>query len=249
MKIKICAAIIAAAIAAAPIQAAETDAVKALDEVNRLAAAVNNFSAKLEIHEKQGSEDVAASSSIVISKQLGWKMEDNAPGREHVVYNDFKVSYDYYPKANRAIKTTADTPMAREAFRKPADAINILPSLDKSTLKLIGTENLNGESVYAFEGTTTTKFIEAGEPVTRKIKAWVSTVDGLPRKIVEDTGEAVGTTIYYDVKTNIDLKPSDFQFTPPKDVEIVDLNKLAAQKQQQQSTTPDVDTTASEGTK
>ncbi|MCX7020470.1 MAG: hypothetical protein WCK47_00110 [bacterium] len=243
MKIKICTLVFTAALAVSYVNAAETDALKALDEINQLVAKVNSFSAQLEFQEKQKNEDAAASSSIVISKELGWKMEDSTPGREHIVYNDFKVSYDYFPKAKRVIKTTADTPMAREAFRKPADAFNILPALDTATLKFKGTEKLEGETVYMFEGTTTTKFIPAGEPVVRNIKAWVSTVDGLPRKIVEDAGESVGTTVYHDVKTNIALKPSDFQFSPPRDVEVIDVNKLGAKDEP--NSRYDMDTTAS----
>ena len=205
-----------------------------LQQIARLNDTVKGFRAVMEVHDRQGKEERVATSTITVSREYGWKVEDNSTTSGHVVINDFKTSFEYYPREKKAYKMTADLPELIEGFRKPAAEMNSLAILDPKTLKLVGQETFEDEPVYHVEGTTTTQFMMGGKPVTRKVEARVSRRDGLPRKTVEYTEFTVGTTVYRDLELNPSLKAEDFAFTPPKGVEVIDLNAEMRKQQQNQ---------------
>jgi outer membrane lipoprotein-sorting protein len=200
------------------------DLAKVIDDITSMNQTIKDFSALVTIIDKRGDEELVASSTLSVSKQYGWKIEDRSSDREHVIINDFETSYEFFPRDKKVIKYRAETPEMVAEFRKPAREINPLTVLDRKTLKLVGTEEFEGEMVYHFEGTTTTQFLAKGKPVTRKISAWISATDGLPRKTIESVGESVGTTKYSKVRVNLGLEAKTFQFSPPDDVEVVDVN-------------------------
>lgn len=203
---------------------AQQDAQKALQQVKDAVQNVKSYQALLEVRDQQGKDEMVASSTLTVSREHGWRIEESGSGGKHYVVNDFTTSYEYFPNEKKAIKFVAENAETKEGFRKPANEMNPLVVLDQSSIKLIGEENLDGEPVFHFEGTTSTQFMAQGKPVTRRIEAWVSTKDGLPRKTIEHSEDTIGTTVYKNVKTNIDLKPEFFRFTAPAGVEVLDMN-------------------------
>ncbi len=209
---------------------------EALEKVNSLAAKVEGFRADLQIADTGAGVDGVSTSTIAVSKEHGFKTNLHANGVECQIITDFTTGYQYYPERQQAMKMTADRPEIRELFRKPATDMNPLVLLDQNSLKFKGEETLAGETVYRFEGTTTTQFLAQGEAVRRTMEAWVSTTDGLPRKTIETVGGNKATTIYSNVEVNPSFKAADFQFTPGHDVQVIDANeeikKSTGQRQQ-----------------
>lgn len=193
-------------------------------ELLALNAKVKAFSASLEIREDRGFNESVATSSLLVSRDHGWRLEGGSPGAEHTVVNDFKVSHDYYPWDKTVFKATATGPEMQRLFRRPADELNPLLLLDPSSLRLLGEGEFEGEPVAKFEGTTSTVLLSGGPPATRHMEAWISTRDGLPRKTVEGTGETTATTIYRNVRVNPPVTAKDFQFEPPPGVKVIDVN-------------------------
>lgn len=188
-------------------------------------AGVAAFSADIEVRENHGrADDVVATSSLLVSRKEGWRLEGGPAGSERIVVNNYAVSYDYYPWDKTAIKMSANSPEVRALFRKPADEINPVAMLDTATLVLNGEETLDGEAVYHFSGTTITQLLKYVEPSERRIEAWVSKDDGLPRKTVEYTPQSTATTFYRNVTVNPDVPKTAFEFTPPKDVKVIDVD-------------------------
>jgi outer membrane lipoprotein-sorting protein len=224
VKLALRAAVAAVLAIAGQVAFAQQDPQKALQQVQNAVQNVKSYQALLEVRDQQGKDEMVASSTLTVSREHGWRIEENSSEGNHYVVNDFTTSYEYFPNHKKAIKFVAENAETREGFRKPANEMNPLVVLDQSSVKLIGEENLDGEPVFHFEGTTSTQFMAQGKPVTRKIEAWVSTKDGLPRKTIEHSENTVGTTVYKNVKTNIEVKPEMFKFTPPEGVEVVDMN-------------------------
>ncbi len=56
-------------------------------------------------------------------------------------------------------------------------------------------------------------------------KVWISTKDGLPRKMVfhTPTGEEMMSQEFRNVEVNPTLDPSLFEFTPPEGVQVTDM--------------------------
>lgn len=222
-----------AAFATAPLLAfsANPETLQALGEVNALQDKVKAYSADLEVRDKQAGQENVTTSSLLVSKEHGWKVRSSTPEGEYEFVSDFNTFYQYYPAEKKAVKHSADRPDASALFRKPVTDMNPVSLLDPASLVLKGKETINGEPVFHFEGTTSTQFLPQGRPVTRTLQAWISTQDGLPRKTVETFGEAEGTTMYKNVQLNPQVGPADFQFVPPPGVELIDMAAQARQMQ------------------
>jgi outer membrane lipoprotein-sorting protein len=206
---------------------ADDEAQARVEALLALNAKVKAFSAILEIREDRGFDESVATSSLVVSRDHGWRLEGGTEGAEHTVVNDFNVSYDYYPWDKTVFKATATGPEMKRLFRRPADELNPLMLLDPASLRLIGEGEFEGEPVVKFEGTTSTRLLPSEPAVVRQMEAWISTRDGLPRKTVEGTGETTATTIYRHVKVNPPVSAKDFQFEVPPGVKVIDVNASA----------------------
>jgi outer membrane lipoprotein-sorting protein len=202
------------------------DSAKAAAEVLDKYAKVEGLEASLEIRVKEkGGDETSAPSQLSVSRALGWKIVDDTPNGEQRIFNDYRTSFQYFPREKRAVKLVADMPAIVEGFRKPANELNPLTILDPKSVKLLGKETLDGAEVYHFAGTTSTQLLAMGEPVVRKLEAWIAIADGLPRKTVEFApDETVVTTVYTNVKLNPQFSAEDFRFTPPDGVEVLDMN-------------------------
>lgn len=209
----------------------------ALADIAQKSAQVRGFRATVETRDRRGMVEAISTSSIVTSRDLGWKMADLTSTGGQIIVCDYRTSYQYLPAERQVLKYTADSPQAMESFRKPASEMNIVSVLDPKSVKVLGEEDFAGEPTYHIEGTTTTQFLPQGKPMTRKIEAWISKNDGLPRKMIEYTELTVGTTIYHNMQINPPLAAKDFEFAPPKGVEVIDMNKeMRKQQQVEQST-------------
>lgn len=222
------------AAAASVAQAAPSkETLTALGEIRALTDKVNSFRADLEVRDKQGPQEQVTTSTLLVSKQHGWKIKSSSDGAEYHFISDFTNFHQYFPSDKRAFKSVADNAEAQALFRKPVSDMNPLTLLDPATLQLKGKSQLGGEAVYHFEGTTSTQYLPQGKPVVRKMEAWISTKDGLPRRTVEQVGPAMGTTTYSNVQVNPSVTAQDFEFLPPPDVQVMDAKQQMELMQQE----------------
>ena len=213
--------------------AANSDANAALESVRNLNEKVRGFRADLEAHDKQEGEEQVTSSALIVSKAYGWKIKTAAAQGSYEFVCDFKNFYQYFPAEKKVFKNSASSPDAEAMFRKPVTDLNPIALVDASTIQFHGKTEFEGQPVYHFEGTTSTRFIPQGDPVTRRMEVWVSTIDGLPRKTIESIGPAQVMTVFRNVELNPDLKPSDFQFTPPPGIAVVDADQEIKEMEEQ----------------
>lgn len=194
-----------------------------MEEIAKAYERVSGFSADVETRHETSSEDVTATRSLIVSKLYGWRIIEGVGKLRREIINDFRTNFVYYPEQKRALRLVARSPEVAAEFRKPVTDTNPVFALARESLKFLGSETLDRETVYHFEGTTTTQFLQAGKPVKIRIEAWVSPKDGLPRKTVERWEDRTGTTVFRNVTLRDDLTTDQFQFVPPKDVEVIDI--------------------------
>ncbi|MGC8740395.1 MAG: LolA family protein [Candidatus Sumerlaeaceae bacterium] len=200
---------------------------QALEKVKHAFSKVTGVEAVVETRHETNDQDVILTRSLVLSKNYGWKIEEGVGKLHRLIINDFQTNIVYYPEQKRALKLNAKSADIASEFKKPVTDLNPIFSLERSSLKLLGTEDLDGEKVYHFEGTTTTQFLRSGKPVKIRIEAWVAEHDGLPRKTIERWEDRTGTTIYRDIVLRDDLTTDVFKFTPPSGVEIIEIGDEA----------------------
>ncbi|MCX7625595.1 MAG: hypothetical protein N2Z21_05225 [Candidatus Sumerlaeaceae bacterium] len=210
---------------------AEKDPRVALTEIRKAYEKVVGLQAEIETKHETADEEVVLTRSLLLSKQYGWKITEGIGKLRREIINDFSINYVYYPEQRRVLKLVARTPEVAAEFKKPVAELNPLFALDERSLRLKGVEELAGEKVYHFEGTTTTQFLQGGKPVTIRIEAWVGAEDGLPRKTIERWEDRTGTTIYKNLRLRDDITSADFQFQPPQGVTVVELGGAEDRKE------------------
>lgn len=199
-------------------------------EIEGKIAAINGFSATVETSETAQVGGAAQSGGrLTVSRQYGWKMVSDKGPEPSTTVADFKTFYQFFPRDRRVMKLTADNDELRAMMIKPITDMNPLVVLNTASIIFKGSEILDGETVHRFEGTTETQLMPGGPRVMRKLDAWISTADGLPRKTVESVGSSEATTVYRDVKVNPPLTAEDFQFQVPDGAIIIDANKQMKQ--------------------
>ncbi|MGI8908644.1 MAG: LolA family protein [Candidatus Sumerlaeaceae bacterium] len=205
----------------AAVAEASPETLRALGEVKALSDKVNSFRANLEVRDKQGPQEQVTTSSLSASKDYGWHIRSSSEGSDYEFICDFTNFYQFYPAEKKAYKHTPG-PEMQPMLRKPVTDLNPVTLLEPASLKFQGKGDIAGEPVYHFEGTTSTQFLPQGKPVQRKMEAWISAKDGLPRKTIETVGASVGTTVYTNVEINPKLDESEFKFTPAAGVQVID---------------------------
>jgi len=201
-------------------------------DINSKIASVTAFSARLETQEiAEGQAGDKNEADLLVSRQHGWKLSSDSGPDAFTFVTDFKTFYQYFPADKRVIKVTADTPEMQSMIRKPVTDMNPLNLLSSSSLKYLGQEQVEGQTVYRVSGTTESQLMPGGPKVQRTLTAWIGVEDGLPRKTVESVGVSTGTTIYKSVKVNPAVTPADFAFTPPEGVSVIDPSQMQPGKQ------------------
>jgi outer membrane lipoprotein-sorting protein len=163
-----------------------------------------------------------------------FRMESKMPPNQtQIIVSDGKTTYTYMPmmkmlqKMDMARVKAALGDKYKNQFNDPSNS-NPLKGMDAKSLKYYGTETLNDESVYVIEGKLggeMEKMKSVMPTVPETAKFWISTKDGLPRKLVFHTG--TGTEMmsqeFSNVEVNPKLDPALFEFTPPEGVQVTDM--------------------------
>src|SRR5687768_4972734 len=114
--------------------APSAETLTALGEVRALSDKVKGFRADLQVTDKQGAQEVVTTSTLLVSKDHGWKVDSSSAGTDFQLICDFKTFYQVMPSQKEAVKHIADTPEATALFRKPVTDLNPLSLLDPNSL-------------------------------------------------------------------------------------------------------------------
>lgn len=205
-----------------------------LSSIKKKIDSIKSYSADMEVvEERDDGAKSQSSSTIVLSKDKGWRVSSNGKEGSYTFITNFDVFYQYYPDQKQVIKMIPMDAEASAMLKKPLEEINPITLMDAKGLNIKGSEQLNGETVYRIEGTTTTQVIPGVMPMTRKLEVWVNANDGFPRKTVENSGMSTATTTYKNLKINVPVTVEDFSFIVPPGVELIDANQEMKKMQQQ----------------
>lgn len=101
-------------------------------------------------------------------------------------------------------------------FVGEAMKLNVFLSVDDDTLKYMGTETVEGEECWVFQGKSPRRLKMVGVPVS-DVRVWVAKKDGVPRKITLPNEEDTILRLR-NVKINEPVSSKRFSFSPPKGV-------------------------------
>jgi len=162
-------------------------------------------------------------------------VKDEEKTRQYM-YSDGMTIWQYMPMFKVVSKVDLSAlkkefPNAEDLVKNQSKSGNSIYDIEKNNIKYDGIETLDGEEVYVFKGRINPD-VEKGMdmPVDiTSVKVWISTKDGLQRK-VEYYGENNEAVLYQkmtNVKTNIEIPDSKFQFQVPEGVSVLDTTPRA----------------------
>ena len=98
----------------------------------------------------------------------------------------------------------------------------------RDSVVFVGREMLEGEEVYVLEGPPPGGLAAMTGVEFGKTTLWIAVEDGLVRKqqTLNVQGEVVMSQVRTDVEVNVDLPDSLFTFTPPEDVQVMDMTEM-----------------------
>ena len=122
-------------------------------------------------------------------------------------------------------------PNVDDLVKDQANVKDAVSEIKKGCVKYVGIEILDDEEVYVFEGeidSVVKDTLAMGIDIV-SVKIWISTEDGLQRMTEYYTkdGESVAYRKMKEVKINIEIPDSEFQFQVPLGVAIMDVTPRA----------------------
>jgi len=168
-----------------------------------------------------------------LSMIMGVKDEENT---RQYMYSDGMTIWQYMPMFKVVSKVDLaalkkEFPNAEDLVKNQSKSESSIYDIEKNDIKYTGIETLDNEEVYVFKGKVNTDVKqERALPVNIvSVKVWISTKDGLQRKVeyYSENNEVVLYQTMKDVKTNIEIPDSEFQFQVPEGVSILDATPRA----------------------
>ena len=110
--------------------------------------------------------------------------------------------------------------------------------LKQGSVKLLKKEVFDGEQTYVFEGVMDSpimKFVPQQAQSSQQTNGtfWISTKDGMIRKIISNSSSSdVITILFKNIQLNPVVNEGDFQFSPPQGIEVMDMTQMLEQVMQ-----------------
>ncbi len=211
-----------------------------IKNIQQKVESLNSYQADMEmvfLKSSQGVTNVEGHIEFVKPDKLNMIMgvKDEEKTRQYM-YSDGMIIWQYMPMFKVVSKVDLaalkkEFPNAEDLVKNQSKSENSIYDIEKNNIKYSGIETLDGEEVYVFEGKMNPD-VEKGMDMPVDIvsvKVWISTKDGLQRK-VEYYGENNEAVLYQkmnNVKTNIEIPDSEFQFQVPEGVAVLDTTPRA----------------------
>lgn len=103
-----------------------------------------------------------------------------------------------------------------DTFVSNALKMNVFVAMDDGTIKLKGTESVDGVPCWVLQGNSPSRLNMVGVG-TKKMQMWVGQADGIPR-VIKVPSEEDTIIRLKNVRINQAVDPTRFQFTPPAGV-------------------------------
>lgn len=151
---------------------------------------------------------------------------------QQTVVSDGKTVWTYQPMIKMVSKIDLEKVIAATGVDKAgqqasSDITKPFGSLKPDTVKLLGTEELDGVKAVVFEGMPQTGELPNMPFKFSKMKIWVRADDGLLHKMVwfDENGKEIMSQTCVNIQTGIDIPASKFEFTPPEGVQVMDMTE------------------------
>jgi len=147
---------------------------------------------------------------------------------EELIVNNGQISWAYVPRFKMAVKYNLEK-MDEDALERYGVVASYI---DPDSITYIGNDVISQEKVYVFEGTPSIMALERGPENLEKSRIYIGIKDGIIRKVAFFNMEGVETysQIFRDIKLDEQIPITEFEFEPPKDASVTEINDVGLQK-------------------
>lgn len=213
-------------------------------EIQNKVAIIKAIKANISIEMQEKGAKTQMQGDILFKTPMSFKL--NLGPTLVIMDGKTKTVWMYASQQNTAMKIEMDRLMTQYGVSwDQLQAVQINPEnpfsgLKKGSVVFIGKDRVNGEPTYMFRGIIDSdkpKLFqsEGGSSQFTKMTLWLSTNDGMLRKLIaRGDNPADELSIYVkNVQVNPIIREEEFLFSPPKEAQVLDMTSMMEQIMQQ----------------
>jgi len=209
-----------------------------LSRIEQRSLAVRSYKASFDLWIRAGGEEFELTGVTLFKwpKMLRVEMSlRDEKALSQILYWREGIVWQYLPSANVAFHREEETLRKKypETFASQ-DLVNLQNPFDLvegASIKFLGEESVEGESLYLFEGTPKKAIQHQGvlQPVLCRMQ--IADKDGLLRALLlyDASGREIVKQRFWDLQTNLELLDEEFMFKP-ENVKLVEVTKQTEKK-------------------
>ena len=183
-------------------------------------AGVRTFKCDVEMRKRRdkpthyGSIYKIKTGTLELTRGVGGRVVLTRKGETEEYIANQRTIWSYEHKDKEAEFIPTSTPVI-STFVTEAMKLNVFFAADPDTIRLRGSQVIDGEDCWVMEGKTPARLKVVGLK-QEKMTVWVAKGDGLPRRIhIPGNKFTVSMT---NIRVNEDIDPARFEFSPPRGV-------------------------------
>jgi len=199
------------------------------------AAAVESYRADMAATIQMMGKNMSMQGSILFKKpkmsRAETVMDMGAVKMQQIQISDGKTAWMYQPKMNLAMRIDLEKVAAETeedpAGQKTTDISKPLQSFQRESISHVRTEDIEGSKVCVFEGLPGKQGLQKMPFAPAKIEMWIGAGDGLVRRMImfNEEGKEMMSQSYTNIQLNVEAADSQFKFTPPEGVQVVNMTE------------------------
>jgi len=212
-----------------------------LDEIAGKVESISSYRVDMEMKMSMMGQDMITKGEMTFKKPDKMHMKttsDMMGGMTQEIFTSGDIVWTYSPMMNMATKMDMSKLRAagqdQPGMADNADITKPFEGFPKDKVKFIETKETEEGSVYVFEAKPDLKGnMSSGQPIPpmfpEKIVFWIMTDTGLPSKVtmLAEDGSTLSEQTYSNFRLNVDIEDSEFEFTAPEGVQIMDMTEGA----------------------
>lgn len=198
------------------------------------ASTINSYRADLTMNMEMMGQKMIYTGKLSFKKPNKSRMDMStkmgAMDIQQTIISDGKTVWTYQPNMKTVQKMDLEKIIAEtgdDTRQKNGDPSNPFQSLNRDSIAYVRTDKIDGKDVYIFQGIPQATEKKDMPFIPAKIEIGLSADNGMLSKMVmfNEEGKEMMSQSYSNVKVNINIPDSEFEFTPPEGVQVMDMTE------------------------
>jgi outer membrane lipoprotein-sorting protein len=205
-----------------------------LAEIESKVSDIKSYNVSMKVEMEMMGQKVISESQISFKRPEKVRMTTKTRGMTDEIYSTGDLMWTYMPAQQKAVKVNLRRVKFvrndKGAMGGQANITDPFKDLPKDAVKYIEAKETDEGKVYIFEATPdlggqSPQGASGRQMLPEKIIVWINSETGLPTKTttIGKNGDTMMEQTYSDFQINPVIDDSEFEFTPPKGVRVVDM--------------------------